>query len=240
MGKCLFMRKGETHTAPVGGIKASEIAVGSSVYLIENGSPVEYLVVNQGIPSSSSLYDSSCDGMWILRKDILQKRKWASSNNSYADSAIHTYLNNTVFGLFDEITKNTIKQVKIPYTNGMGYGGSVATGANGLSTRVFLLSATEIGIFPGMNVMYPNTEGAQLSYFEYGIGDSATAKRTAYFSGTQTAWWTRSPNTADQGSVLLSTCEWGTYSTQYGVRPALILPHNALFDKNTLILKGVA
>ena len=62
MGKCLFLRKGETHTKPIGGILASDLAVGSSVYLMENGAAAEYLVVNQGVPSNSSLYDASCDG----------------------------------------------------------------------------------------------------------------------------------------------------------------------------------
>ena len=63
VGGCLNPKK------PVTAIMASDIAVGSSVYLLENGSPVEWIVVNQGIPSSSSLYDSSCDGTWLMRKD---------------------------------------------------------------------------------------------------------------------------------------------------------------------------
>lgn len=62
MGYCIFLRKGETHTPPSAGILASDLAVGDIVKLTENGTPVEYIVVNQGIPGNSSLYDSSCDG----------------------------------------------------------------------------------------------------------------------------------------------------------------------------------
>ena len=68
-------------------------AVGSIVKLKENGALVDYIVVHQGKPSS--LYDASCDGTWLLRKDILETRQWHSSNvNDYAASTIHAYLNN--------------------------------------------------------------------------------------------------------------------------------------------------
>ena len=62
MGHCIFLRKGETHTPPSTGILASDLAVGDIVKLTENGTPVEYIVVNQGIPENSGLYDASCNG----------------------------------------------------------------------------------------------------------------------------------------------------------------------------------
>ena len=37
MGHCLMMRKGEVHTAPVTGVLASSLAVGSTVKLMEGG-----------------------------------------------------------------------------------------------------------------------------------------------------------------------------------------------------------
>jgi len=62
-------------------------AVGSIVKLKENGALVDYIVVHQCKPSS--LYDASCDGTWLLRKDILETRQWHSSNvNDYANSTI--------------------------------------------------------------------------------------------------------------------------------------------------------
>ena len=99
MGNCLFLRKGETHTAPVSGILASEIAVGSTVKLMENGVAAEYLVVHQGLPSS--MYDESCNGTWLLRKDCYESRQWHSSNsNIYASSTIHAYLNGDFFAKY--------------------------------------------------------------------------------------------------------------------------------------------
>lgn len=232
---------GARASSPVTGIKARELAVGSSVYLMENGSAVEYLVVNQGIPSASSLYDASCDGTWLLRKDLYESRKWHSSNsNSYKASTIHSYLNSTFLGLFDSDIKAAIKEVKIPYVNGTA-NSAVASGANGLVAKVFLLSGYEVGWTQSTNRYFP-IDGACLSYFS---GTEATDnKRTSYLHGASTLWWLRSPYTSNTNLawvVLNNGGPAGDYcSNAYGIRPALVLPPTALFDEETLILKGVA
>ncbi len=109
------------------------MSVGSTVKLNLGGTPKDFLVVHQGLPSS--MYDSSCNGTWLLLKDIYSNRTWDSSNNDYKNSDIHSYLNSTFLNLFDDDIKNAIKQVKIPYQNGTGSGGSVASGSNGLSCK---------------------------------------------------------------------------------------------------------
>ena len=70
MGRAIVAGGNPKMKAPVTGILAQDIAVGSTVKLMEGGTAVEYLVVNQGIPENSNLYDASCDGTWLLRKDI--------------------------------------------------------------------------------------------------------------------------------------------------------------------------
>ena len=243
MGKCLFLRKGETHTAPISGILASDLAVGSSVYLMENGTAAEYLVVNQGLPSS--MYDESCNGTWLLRKDCYEKRQWHSSDvNDYENSTIHRYLNSTFLGLLDANIHSAIKQVKLPYRKGSGYGKTVTSGASGLSAKIFLLSSTEVSF----NHSYmPTSEGAELSYFAGCADDDADSKRIANLNGSATYWWLRSPccnsNFGSSYALIVPASGFWYYdycSYSFGIRPALILPSNALFDKNTLILKGVA
>ena len=49
---------GARETVPSAGLLAGELAVGTVVKLMVNGTATEFLVVNQGIPSSSSLYAS--------------------------------------------------------------------------------------------------------------------------------------------------------------------------------------
>ena len=244
MGHCLMMRKGEVHTAPVTGVLASSLAVGSTVKLMEGGTAVEYLVVNQGIPSNSSLYDASCDGTWLLRKDIHSERQWNSSNvNDYANSTINTWLNGDFFNSFGSVEQAAIKQVKIPYRAGYGSDGSDQSGANGLLCKIFLLGGYEVGFTTSDNPYFP-ADGAKLSYFEAGTDSSALNKRIAYLNGLETIWWLRSPRTDGTRRAwcvqTIGILGGGDTSDSAGIRPALVLPSNALFDETTMLLKGVA
>ena len=124
-------------------VPISNFGVGDSVYINVNGSPTEFLIVHRGRPST--LYDTSCDGTWLLAKDIYELRQWHSSRvNSYQSSTIHTYLNSTFLNLIDAEVKSQIKTVKIPYVT-KGLGGLVESGSRGLSAQIFLLSDPEVG-----------------------------------------------------------------------------------------------
>lgn len=200
------------------------MSVGSTVKLNLGGSPRGFLVVHQGLPSS--MYDSSCNGTWLLLKDIYANRTWDGSNNDYKNSDIHSYLNGTFLNLFDDDIKNAIKQVKIPYQNGTGSGGSVASGANGLSCKIFLLSGYELG-WTGRDNSYFPRDGAKLSYFSSGTSGSANTKRIANYNGSATEWWLRSPHTLYTDHVWY-VVSGGTFSgwncnSTFGVRPALVL-----------------
>ena len=230
--------------APSTGILASALPVGSTVKLMEGGSAVEYLVVNQGIPSNSSLYDASCDGTWLLRKDIHSERQWDPNNvNKYESSAINTWLNGDFFNSLGSVEQAAIKQVKIPYRKNGGSGGSDQSGANGLLCKIFLLGGYEVGFTTSDNPYFP-ADGAKLSYFEAGTDSSALNKRIAYLNGSAAIWLLRSPDTGNTARVwnVLSDGDYSYDNASYwhGIRPALILPKTALFDASTLILKGVA
>jgi hypothetical protein len=202
--------------------KLGSKAVGSSVYLKVNGVNTEFLVVHQGKPSS--LYDDSCNGTWLLMKDIYKTMAWDSSNNDYKNSDVHSYLNGTFLGLLETDIQNAIKQVKIPYRNGTGSGGTTASGANGLSTKIFLLSGYEAGWTTSDNQYFP-VDGAKLDYFT--ASSAGNSKRIANLNGTATHWWLRSPNTDDTNYVWYvhssGDCNLGGYYNSYGVRPALVL-----------------
>ena len=228
--------------APSTGILASALPVGSTVKLMEGGSAVEYLVVNQGIPSNSSLYDASCDGTWLLRKDIHSERQWNSSNvNDYANSTINTWLNGDLFNSFGSVEQAAIKQVRIPYRAGYGSDGSDQSGANGLLCKIFLLGGYEVGFTTSDNPYFP-ADGAKLDYFAASFGGNS--KRVANFNGSAAIWLLRSPDTGNTARVwnVLSDGDYSYDNASYwhGIRPALILPKTALFDASTLILKGVA
>ena len=207
-------------------------AVGSIVKIKVNGASKDFIVVQQGNPNTST-YDSSCAGTWLLMKDIYTTSTFGN-DNSYKDSSIHTYLNGTFYNLIDSDIRAAIKQVKIPYLNGTGGGdGSLATGANGLSTKVFLLSGYEVGWTTSDDINFPK-DGIRLAYF--GSGSGGNSKRVAYNGSSADRWWLRSPHTDNHGSVWAVNTEgsydagrWNYHSD--GVRPALILP-STLFVSN--------
>lgn len=205
-------------------------AVGSIVKLKVNGAAKEFIVVHQGKPGS--MYDESCNGTWLLMKDIYENRKWDSSNvNKYESSDIHTYLNNTFLNLFESNIRDVIKQVKIPYRKNGGSGGQNQSGANGLSCKVFLLSGPEVGL---AGASYMSNDGAKLDYFNANI--ETDSKRIAYLNGSAAFWWLRSPHTnysSDVGDVL---SDGGLFFhsayNSYGIRPALILPPDMEVDSS--------
>lgn len=163
--------------------KLGDVAVGSIVKLKENGAAVNYLVVQQGKPSS--IYDDSCNGTWLLRQDCIENRVWYDFGSDWPENTLETsdiqpWLNSTMLSKYDSKTQSWIKQVKIPYHKGGGEDGSDQTGANGLSCKVFLLSAIEVGSMLSSTV--PN-DGWRLNYFIYGINTEANQKRIAKLYG---------------------------------------------------------
>ena len=211
-------------------VALSSKAVGSIVKIKVNGTLRDFIVVQQGKPSS--IYDESCNGTWLLMKDLYESRQWHSSNvNDYANSTIHSYLNSTFLNLIDANIRAQIRQAKIPYRPGSGTSMNVNSGANGLSAKIFLLSNIEVGGNPSWG--YLPSDGAKLAYFEFDNNTSANNKRIAYLNGSAAYWWLRSPRA--NGSYYA----WFVYSlgdsngavgcsNTYGIRPALILPSTLL------------
>lgn len=212
-------------------VKLSTKAVGSIVKIKVNGAAKDFIIVHQGLPSSA--YDASCNGVWVVMKDIYTTMKWDGSNNDYLNSDMTAYLNGTFISLIDADIRNAIKQVKIPYTNYSN--NNVMSGSNGLSCKVFLLSGTEVG-FSG--VSYMNTEGAKLSYF------GSASKRVAYNGSSAAGWWLRSPRTNYSNSVWYvkpdgSSGSWLCGNT-YGVRPAFVLPSTLVVSDDGTVSTNTA
>ena len=222
-------------------VTLSSKAIGSTIKLKVNGSARNFIVVHQGKPSS--VYDDSCNGTWLLMQDIYENRAWHSSNtNDYANSTIHSYLNSTFLNLFESNIKNAIKQVKLPYRKGSGTSTTVTSGSNGLSAKIFLLSATETSFdFSYM----PSGEGAELAYFKGCADNSSDSKRVAYLNGSATGWWLRSPDCyyVSGGALYVgSSGDWrGNHcSNSYGIRPALILPSTLLVSDDGTVSTNTA
>lgn len=236
MGKVIMSGIVPQLVAPVAGTPLGDLAVGSIVKLNESGNPVDYLVVNQGIPSNSSLYDASCNGTWLLRKDIYDDGTWHSTAvNKYANSRVHTYLNGTFYALLDSAIQLSVLNAKIPYC--VGYGDdTIMSGSNGLSTKIFLLSCSEVG---ASERSAPAADGAVLSWF----ADNSQSKRVAESNdnGEDVWWYLRTPTSSEYGEDAAhmvsdtGSIEYDTVIYPFGIRPALILLSDILINDDGTI-----
>lgn len=234
------IKKGRTLIGGTGydisfGTPVGELAVGTSVFMNVNGVRTEFIVVHQGNPDAT-IYDASCNGTWVLAKNIYVDHIWDNTDNDYKNSEIHAYLNNTFLGLLDSNIQRKIRQVKIPYINGNGYTDDVSAGANGLSAKIFLLSYYEVG-FNDSTSGLQWVDGAKLDYFLSGTGTSANKRRVAYYNGSARTWAIRSPNRYSSTDIYspYSDGDWylGGVNLEYGIRPAWVLPFDdAKFDDN--------
>ena len=225
-------------------VKLGTKAVGSIVKIKVNGAAKDFIIVHQGLPSSA--YDDSCTGTWLLMKDSYNHMKWnATEENNYASSDINSWLNGTFYNLIDADIRAVIKQVKIPYHGSSYCGGTLHTGANGLNTKVFLLSGIEVGWTNRTNEYFPN-DGAKLSYFLAGTGTNENKKRVAYRNGSAQDWYLRSQriiNTssnnvwkvADDGSYDYDNCV-----NSNDIRPAFILPSTLVVSDDGTVSTNTA
>lgn len=220
--------------------KLGAMAVGSTVKIKVDGTLRDFIIVQQGNPDST-IYDSSCDGTWVLMKGLYTRVMFGRISNSYKDSSIHTYLNGTFYNLIDSNIRAAIKQVKIPYQSGPGSGGSLATGAAGLNTKVFLLSGYEVGWTVMDGNSFPK-DGRRLAYFP--SSSDGNSKRIAYDGSSAGAWWMRSPYTYSPENIVVvntnGTYTYGSYKNTYYVRPAFILPSTLMASNDGTVYVNLA
>lgn len=224
------------------GTPISTLPVGTTVYLpytYYGSRRVEpFLIIHQGLPNDTS-YDASCNGTWLVYKsdciDSVGDEYWDSSSddedydNDYEYSDVHSALTYGWWNIRAKSEVNKIcKQVKIPYRPGKGMSKTVKSGVNGLSTKLFLLSYTEVG-FSGSS--YAPIEGVALDFFK-GVTNSNRLigvqgfLRTPYCNYSDTAFLVNS-----SGASSYTTTE-----NQQIYRPAFIVPSDMMVDGDNNII----
>ena len=125
-----------------------------------DGTEFEFIVVNQGIPQQSSLYDSSCNGTWLMLKQLYNQQVWNGSGSTsiYSGSQIAAYLNSDFYNLLSSNLRNALQTAKIPYASGT----SVSAGTSGVESKVFLLSALELGLQNGLSENFGENSWADI------------------------------------------------------------------------------
>lgn len=160
-------------TVPIGSLKPGQI-----VYLKKDNKDTPFIVWQVGKPQftffssnessnvnikSYDIYDDSCDGVFLVQKDIDALVPLDSKTSLYAKSSIKSYLDTTYYNSFSSRVKSAIKRVKIPYASGYSYDGwnnpniaqyTIQIKGNGLECYCFLPSITEFSLKFLVNVVY--------------------------------------------------------------------------------------
>lgn len=244
MGNVMFMRKGEVHTVPKGGLALGDLPVGTIVNLMVDGESTPFRIINQGVPSNSSVYDASCDGTWLLAENYCIGSPWdnASSYTSFEDSGAYDELNSTFVESLGSAEQSAVKEVKIPYAyiDPNSNKRTHKTGADGIVTKAFLLSLPELGI-----VSEGTRDGAETEYFKNTADgyDTPDALRIAKDSVGTYDYATRTV-TDNSGLAYLyyidTEGDWDYLSPNDDtyLRPVMIFDKNKRVDEVTMTLKG--
>ena len=167
-------------------VPISTYPVGSSIFIDIDGTPHEFLVVHHGNPDES-IYDSSCEGTWLLMKDVYEQRAYSEGTreNRFGRASIYNYLNETFLSLFPTYIQAAIKTVDIPCVTSIT-SATKYTVAN-VSTNIFLLSKLEVGYYDSTSNyavgLSDTSEGTESSEESEDTEESETA--TVYLDGSK-------------------------------------------------------
>lgn len=199
-----------------------QVAVGTLVKLNENGSPVEFYVAKHD-------YESGLNGTGrtlLVRKECYDNRVWNNVQvNTYASSALDSWLNSDYKNLLDSDFLTVIGTTKFQYT--IGYGDKTLST---LERAIFQLSRTELGF----------TLPADAN-FEGNILPIASILQKAFLNGETNSQWTRTPNTSYLTAAFFVYAGGNSASTgvtgEAGSRPAFTVPSTlSVIDDGTLSL----
>nr|DAH19406.1 MAG TPA: hypothetical protein [Caudoviricetes sp.] len=213
------------------GTPLNNLSVGSSVYMNVNGVRTEFLIVHKGNPDTN-IYDSSCNGIWLLIKNIYEQRAfyisqgyqqdndYGNKNSFKEDSQIVQYLNNDIYNRFDSNIKAIIKQIKIParkYGSDSDDISSLYKLESGVSLKIFLLGEYELG---STNNRFD--DGKVLQYFNDSDYNIRAERAMAKLNGSDSLWWLRTPNFGSSDSNGNIGCiYYNGFITTSGYKPML-------------------
>lgn len=209
--------------------RLGDMAVGSTVKIKVNGTPTEFLIVQQGSPGSGN---NDFDGTWVLLWGIWSNERCYDHTVyrgfRFSETNLYSYLNNTFFTAINEQIRSNIREVYLRD----GYDGRYESD-NFVNCKIFPLAGTEVGtsyIIPGLR---------KLAYFSDGpsSSDSSYSKRVAYYNGSKSDWWIRDYTPGSNQRVINAS---GSISSAWpddyhGVRPAFILNPDLSVASNGMV-----
>lgn len=200
-----------TSATPIAGTPLSQLADGTLIKILENGSPVEFYLAKHS-------YEPTLNGEGrelVVRKDIHSNHGWNGLDDNYwIDCSLMSWLNST----YKATLSATVQQLM----GTTAYVTEEVYPSASYSNSVFILSLTEYGL----SKTFVDKEGSELPI--------ASSLRVAYLDGSPSPQWTRSRvgnNTVDVAYITADGGASGALRNRaYGARPCFTLPDTARVD----------
>ena len=200
-----------TSATPIAGTPLSQLAEGTLIKILENGSPVEFYLAKHS-------YEPSLNGEGrelLVRKDIHSNQGWNGLDDNYwIDCSLMSWLNST----YKATLSATVQQLM----GTTAYVTEEVYPSASYSNSVFILSLTEYGL----SRTFVDEEGSELPI--------ASSLRVAYLDGSPSSQWTRSRVGNNTVDVAYITADGGSSedlrNRLHGARPCFTLPDTARVD----------
>ena len=200
-----------TSATPMAGTPLAELAEGTLIKILENGSPVEFYLAKHS-------YEPGLNGEGrelMVRKYIHSNQGWNGLDDNYwIDCSLMNWLNST----YKATLSATVQQLM----GTTAYVTEEVYPSASYSNSVFILSLTEYGL----SRAFVDEEGSELPI--------ASSLRVAYLDGSPSPQWTRSRvrnNTVDVAYITADGGASGALRNRaYGARPCFTLPDTARVD----------
>ncbi len=194
-----------------------------SVYLLEGGKYVEYIIVSEDYSG----------GILLLRKEIMPDMMQFSDHFAgYDSSAVDRYLSGEFIELFPKETQEKMMYAEVETASDEALY-TLGNQTHFIQRRAFLLSYKELNY--SKLYMAPD-EGKPLACF------TSDSSRIAYREGVPCSWWLRTPYT-NYDSV--TWCVGGdgvktdvSSDTVNGIRPAICFSKDTRFIQSTEAVPG--
>jgi hypothetical protein len=227
--------------APSAGVRLGDIAEGSIVKLLEDGTETEFVVAKHNYDTNNNATGRTL----LVRRWYYDERVFhSSSSNKYENSDIDTWLNGTYKNLFDGSVKQAMGKTNIECVQN---GNATLSDVYTISRSVFILSHLELG-------NEGTSAGTSSSCCLF--GDSSMASMSGIqdiiqdFNPSETfntSQWTRTPVKGSTSAVMvikqkhtmnsLPASTLGVTNSTYS-HPAFTFPSGALFDEETMLFNG--
>ncbi len=163
-----------------------ELLAGTIVYMNVDGARTPYIVVHQGNPDTT-VYDASCNGTWVLMKDIYTLTKWQTRQNTYYSSSdcLVRKLAQSFPSKLDTVIQNNLIPLKLL---NIQYSWEDISG-----DKAFPLTSNDL---------------SNMDYFS----DGMVSKRIAQYNGIATGYWLRDLDS--YGAKIKYVTASGTISTR--------------------------